>query len=141
MLSSRISRLSAKAPTACSSAVLAQPGCKVRLLASRFFVFESARSHHHIEHVDELLSLEMTAQPVGTVSQQPITEEHALALDPVDTHNILEVDDLGMGTEEVVLHDRLDAIGIDAYSLENAGTLIVKQQRVVIHARHPHGVR
>lgn len=42
-----------------------------------------------------------------------------------------------MGAEEVVLHDRLDTIGIDAYSLENAGTLIVKQQRVVIHARHP----
>lgn len=34
--SSRISRSSAKAPTACCSAVLAQPGCKVRLLASRF---------------------------------------------------------------------------------------------------------
>lgn len=32
-----------------------------------------------------------------------------------------------MGAEEVVLHDRLDTIGIDAYSLENAGTLIVKQ--------------
>lgn len=60
-----------------------------------------------------------------------------LALDPVDTRNVLEVDDLGMGTEEVVLHDRLDTIGIDAYSLENAGTLIVKQQRVVIHAHHP----
>ena len=80
-------------------------------------------------------------EPVGTGGQQPITEEHALTLDPVDTRNILEVDDLGMGTEEVVLHDRLDTIGIDAYSLENAGTLIVKQQRVVIHARHPHGVR
>ncbi|MFR3923988.1 MAG: hypothetical protein ACLTXI_01500 [Collinsella sp.] len=49
----------------------------------------------------------------------------------------LEVNDLSMGTEEVVLHDRLDTIGIDAYSFENAGTLIVKQQRVVIHARHP----
>lgn len=83
----------------------------------------------------------MTAQPVGTGGQQPITKEHALTLDPVDTRNVLEVDDFGMGAEEVVLHDRLDTIGIDAYSLENAGTLIVKQQRVVIHARHPHGVR
>ena len=35
-LSSTTSKSSAKAPTACSSAVLAQPGCKVRLLASRF---------------------------------------------------------------------------------------------------------
>lgn len=101
------------------------------------FVFEGARSHHHIEHVHKFLSLGVTAQPVGTGGQQPITEEHALTLDPVDTRNVLEVDDLGMGTEEVVLHDRLDTIGIDAYSLENAGTLIVKQQRVVIHARHP----
>lgn len=83
----------------------------------------------------------MTAQPVGTVGQQPITKEHALTLDPVDTRNVLEVDDFGMGAEEVLLHDRLDTIGIDAYSLENAGTLIVKQQRVVIHARYPHGVR
>lgn len=83
----------------------------------------------------------MTAQPVGTCGQQPITEEHALTLDPVDTRNVLEVDDLGMGAEEVVLHDRLDTIGIDAYSLENAGALIVKQQRVVIHACHPHGVQ
>lgn len=113
----------------------------MRLLASRFFVFESTRSHHHIEHVDELLGLGTAAQPVGAGGQQPITEEHALTLDPVDTRNVLEVDDLGMGTEEVVLHDRLDTIGIDAYSLENADTLIVKQQRVVIHARHPHGVR
>ena len=69
----------------------------------------------------------MTAQPVGKGGQQPITEEHALTLDPVDTRNVLEVDDLGMGTEEVVLHDRLDTIGVDAYSFENAGTLIVKQ--------------
>ena len=48
------------------------------------FVFEGARSHHHIEHVHKFLSLGVTAQPVGTVGQQPITEEHALALDPVD---------------------------------------------------------
>ena len=113
----------------------------MRLLASRFFAFESTRSHHHIEHVDEFLSLGVTAQPIGTVGQQPITEEHALTLDSVDTRNVLEVDDLGMGTEEVVLHDRLDTIGIDAYSLENAGTLIVKQQRVVVHACHPHRAR
>ena len=101
------------------------------------FVSNSARSHHHIEHVDELLRLRVAAGAEGAGGQQPITEEHALTLDPVDTRNVLEVDDLGMGIEEVVLHDRLDTIGIDAYSLENAGTLIVKQQRVVIHARHP----
>lgn len=68
MLSSTISRSSAKAPTACSSAVLAQPGCKVRLLASRFFVFESARSHHHIEHIDEFLSPGAAAQAKDTGS-------------------------------------------------------------------------
>lgn len=100
------------------------------------FVFESARSHHHIEHVDEFLRLGAAAQAKDTGSQQPVTEEHALTLDPVDTRNVLEVDDLGMGTEEVVLHDRLDTIEIDAYSFENAGTLIVKQH-VLLSTRHP----
>lgn len=84
MLSSTISRLSAKAPTACSSAVLAQPGCKVRLLASRFFVFESARSHHHIEHVDELLSLRVAAEAEGAGGQQPVAQKNTAVLDPVD---------------------------------------------------------
>lgn len=84
MLSSTISRLSAKAPTACSSAVLAQPGYKVRLLASRFFVFESARSHPHIEHVDELLSLRVAAEAEGAGGQQPVAQKNTAVLDPVD---------------------------------------------------------
>ena len=73
MLSSRISRSNAKAPTACSGAVLAQPGCKVRLLASRFFVRAGARSHHHIEHVDEFLRLRVAAGAEGAGGQQPVT--------------------------------------------------------------------
>ena len=99
----------------------------MRLLASRFFVFESARSHHHIEHVDEFLCLRAAAEAEGAGGQQPVAQENAAAFDFVNARNVLEVDDLGMGAEEVVLHDRLDTIWVDAYSLENAGTLIVKQ--------------
>ena len=56
----------------------------MRLLASRFFVFESARSHHHIEHVDEFLRLGAAAQAKDTGSQQPVTEKNVAVLDPVD---------------------------------------------------------
>lgn len=74
-------------------------------------MFESARSHHHIEHVDEFLRLGAAAQAKDTGSQQPVTQKHVLALDPVDSRDVLKVDNLGMGAEEVVLHDRSIRLG------------------------------
>lgn len=48
------------------------------------FVFESARSHHHIEHVDELLSLRVAAEAEGAGGQQPVAQKNTAVLDPVD---------------------------------------------------------
>lgn len=48
------------------------------------FVFEGARSHHHIEHIDELLSLRMAAEAEGAGGQQPVAQKNTAVLDPVD---------------------------------------------------------
>lgn len=56
----------------------------MRLLASRFFMFESARSHHHIEHADEFLSLRVAAEAEGAGGQQPVAQKNTAVLDPVD---------------------------------------------------------
>lgn len=48
------------------------------------FVFEGARSHHHIEHIDELLSLRVAAEAEGAGGQQPVAQKNTAVLDPVD---------------------------------------------------------
>lgn len=49
-----------------------------------FCVRESARSHHHIEHVDEFLRLRVAAEAEGAGGQQPVAQKNTAVLDPVD---------------------------------------------------------
>lgn len=83
----------------------------MRLLASRLFVFESARSHQHVQRIDKFLGLGAAAQVKDTSSQQPVAQENVAALDPVDPRNVLKVNDLGVFAAESTLLERLDAVG------------------------------
>lgn len=113
----------------------------MRLLASRLFVFESARSHHHIEHVDEFLGLRATAQAKDTGSQQPVAQKNRAALDPVDPRDVLKVDNLGMLAAESAFLEHLDAVGVDLDVFKAARTFVLEQQGAVVHACHSHGAR
>lgn len=104
-------------------------------------MFESARSHHHIEHVDEFLSPGAAAQAKDTGSQQPVAQKNIAALDPVNARDVLKVDNLDMLAAESALLEHLDAVGVDPDVFKPARAFVLEQQGVVVHARHPHGVR
>lgn len=76
-------------------------------------MFESARSHHHIEHVDEFLSPGAAAQAKDTGSQQPVAQKNIAALDPVNARDVLKVDNLDMLAAESALLEHLDAVRVD----------------------------
>lgn len=106
-----------------------------------FFVFKGARSHHHIEHVDEFLGLRTAAQAKDTSSQQPVTQENVAALDPVDPRDVLKIDNLGVLAAERALLEHLNTVGVDLNVFKPTRTFVLEQQSVVIHACHSRGIR
>ena len=97
--------------------------------------------HHRVQNVDEFLSLRAAAEAKGAGSQQPVAQENVTAFDLVHTRDVLKVDNLVVLATKHTFFERLDPVEIDPDVFKSARTLVLEQQRVVVHARHSREVR
>lgn len=118
-------------------------GAQGTVLCPRFLPWPERRHrlHHHVQHVHKFLGQGAAAQAKDTGSQQPVAQKNVAALDSADPRDVLKVDNLGVLAAESALLEYLNAIRLDLDVFKPTRTLVLKQQGVVVHACHSHGVR
>ena len=118
-------------------------GAQGTVLCPRFLPWPERRHrlHHHVQHVHKFLGLGAAAQAKDTGSQQPVAQKNVAALDPVDSRDVLKVDNLDMLAAESTILEHLDTVRLDLDVFKHARTFVLEQQSVVVHARHLHRAR
>ena len=59
----------------------------------------------------------------------------------IDPRDVLKIDNLGVLAAESALLEHLNTVGVDLNVFKPTRTFVLEQQGVVVHTRHPHGVR